>query len=81
MADTVLTINRFDSHCNACGRGADPMETHHTTVLQYAPDPPPGCGARFIAVTSDYLGMREACTAMRPDLPWVGEGAEVDGED
>jgi len=71
----ILTINLYSSRCNGCGLGADPEETHHLTVLQYAPDPVAGCGAKFIGMTSDYLGERESCEEMRPDLPWVGEGA------
>lgn len=67
----VLFINRWDSRCGACGRGASPREMSHHTVLSYA-GPSEGCGAYFEALSSDYAGdaIREAAQKLRPDLPW-----------
>lgn len=70
----VLHVGRSSSRCGACGKGADPHELRHRTILQYAPSPGPGCDAIFTHVSSDYLGEWEenAVRAMRPDLPFVG---------
>lgn len=76
----VLIINRTDSQCGACQRGADPYEKAHITRLGYAaanaPEGSPerkGCGAVFTEVGSHYRGngMEEAVKRMRPDLPWT----------
>ena len=36
----ALIINRFDSKCGACGKGADPREEAHETQLGYGEHPP-----------------------------------------
>lgn len=66
----ALIINRFDSKCGACGKGADPREEAHETQLGYGEHPPEGCGIRWRFVTSDYTNMEEGVSAMRPDLEW-----------
>lgn len=78
MTSAVLIINRNDSLCGRCKRGADPSEKAHTTALGYfsreiLDDPyhPAriGCGAVFSAVSSGYSGMEKRVQEMRPDLP------------
>lgn len=66
----VLIINRTDSKCGACGRGADPYAKSHDKVIGYKPGP--GCGATWTHVTSSYRGggIEEATLEMRPDLDW-----------
>ena len=68
----VLFINRNDSECGSCRRGADPYETSHDTMLGYVPAGTKGCGEPFTAVSTHYLGlnMKERVMEMRPDLPW-----------
>jgi hypothetical protein len=66
----VLYINRFDSRCGNCNKSASPYENSHLSILGYTPGP--GCGAVFTEVASDYFGMQDAVTRIRPDLPWVG---------
>ena len=71
----VLYVGRTSSTCGACGKGADPHELRHSTILRYAPgDPGPGCGALFTDVASEYIGesAEQAVRALRPDLPFVG---------
>ena len=72
MSPHLLIINRSDSKCGNCGKPADPHESHHDTV-RYWQDETEGCHQRFVLVTSHYVGARikEAVTAMRPDLAWV----------
>jgi hypothetical protein len=50
--NATLIINGDDSRCGRCGKGADPTELAHVTVLTlegwFA-----GCGARFVSASSD----------------------------
>lgn len=68
-----LIIGRSNSRCGTCGKGADPYQKFHVSVLQYSPDWVEGCGAKWDVVTSDYSGeeMRQAVVDMRPDLPFI----------
>lgn len=69
----TLVINVSDSRCGACDKPADPRSMTHDRVLGYHPGP--GCGERFVFVTSDYFGvdgLHERVKAMRPDLVPVG---------
>jgi len=73
----TLYINKSESRCGACGKGADPYEESHITLLGWfaVNDKMKGCGATFDAVASDYFdfpGLKESIQKMRPDLPWVG---------
>ena len=70
----ILFINRTDSECGNCRKGADPYEKAHDSVLGWGPTMP-GCGETFTAVGSHYRGegMEEAVRRMRPDLPWTGD--------
>lgn len=74
MADrsTTLIINRSDSKCGNCNRGADPHDEAHVKCLGYAPQPE-GCGVVWTHVTTDYTGddIAERAQAMRPDLIFV----------
>jgi hypothetical protein len=64
----VLLIGTWSSRCQACGRNADPNETHHLMENMVGE----GCGLRFTAVGSNYrnIGEREFTKEMRPDLEW-----------
>lgn len=66
----VLFINRSDTQCGVCGHSADPRETSHLTRLGLGDDRR-GCGVRWNAVSSDYVGMDDVVKDMRPDLPFV----------
>lgn len=87
---STLIVNRSESRCGDCGRGADPHELSHDTVLGYGGPYGPGCGVVWDSVASDYVGMhmQEITANMRPDLTWVGDdfvygpdGRPVIGED
>jgi hypothetical protein len=66
----VLFINITDSRCGNCGKNTLPSATHHTDISGYSPKPGAGCGARFVATSSDYgLISDERLREMRPDLP------------
>jgi hypothetical protein len=70
---TTLIINRSDTKCGNCGKGADPYAESHDVILGYPPiGGGPGCGVRWAQVRSDYTGMEDRCREMRPDLEWVG---------
>lgn len=74
MTDATLYINKSDSRCGACDKGADPYELTHDTLLGWAAvnDRMKGCGATFTAVSSDYFHITgDELSAMRPDLPVV----------
>jgi hypothetical protein len=65
----TLFMNDDFSRCGACGRSADPSEAAHRNgrLVQ-----PPGCGAQFVAVSSDMRltpRLRRQLAARRPDLP------------
>lgn len=66
----TLIINRFESRCGNCHKGADPREKSHETQLGYGKHDPKGCGAEWRFVTSDYTDMEQGVSAMRPDLEW-----------
>lgn len=79
----LLRIGRFSSRCNDCGRGADPTEKTHQTVLTYRSmndiDPEVGCGIEWQYVSSEYLGDEEATKKLRPDLIFLPETFVPDG--
>ena len=57
---SYIRINRSDSRCDACGRGADMYETGHYTIREYGEENgQPGCGVEWDGVTSDYLNIPE----------------------
>jgi hypothetical protein len=64
----ILVVNRWSSNCSTCGGNADPTESQHEMLRMHGG---PGCGARFVAITSEYLDMAQTLTEMRPDLPQV----------
>lgn len=68
----TLIISRSYSQCGGCGQQTLPRTEYHDRVSGYTSGQP-GCGARFVAVTSDQVGSRGRawCAQMRPDLPWV----------
>ncbi len=78
MLTATLYINRSDSRCGACNRGADPRETGHFTRLGWnVRQSNSGCHALFVAVSSDYLLDEDFIAAIRrlqPDLPLVSRG-------
>lgn len=67
----VLLIGMWSSRCQACGRNADPNETHHLMENMEGE----GCGLRFTAVGSNYRGggIERGAQEMRPDLEWSEE--------
>jgi hypothetical protein len=67
-AKETLYINRSESRCGSCNRGADPYEVIHKTAYGY---PLGGCKVRYRFVSSDYFGMpllNATIRDMRPDL-------------
>lgn len=70
---TVLYINRNDSRCGACNRGALMSEKAHDTICEYGPETgSPGCGAVFTQLDSEYSQMKDVVVPIRPDLEWIG---------
>lgn len=70
----TLYINKSESRCGACNKGADPYEESHITLLGWfaTNDKMQGCGVTFDSVSSDYYGfpgLMEEIQKMRPDLP------------
>jgi len=73
--ETVATlyINDDFSRCGACGRDADPKETTH---LNEQMAQPPGCGARYVTVSTDLdmtPRLRAAIMEMKPNLPFADD--------
>jgi hypothetical protein len=69
----LLVVNLTSSVCGECGKGCDPREKSHQTVLGYGVKPgTKGCGAAWDRVTSHYVGpdIERAIRKMRPDLEW-----------
>lgn len=71
----ALIISGQQARCAFCGKGAVAREVAHLTRVPIdggTAGDGRGCGARFVAVTSDYKGSdhQNAAQAMRPDLPW-----------
>lgn len=68
----TLYINLWSSRCGWCDLSALPSDKRHETPCGL--DQHPGCGAVFIATSSDYTGAPEMYAriqAMRPDLPFI----------
>lgn len=71
----TLYINKSESRCGGCDKGADPYEESHITLLGWHAinDKMKGCGAEYTDVSSDYFGfpgLDEEIQKMRPDLPY-----------
>ena len=63
----TLVVGSWSSKCSHCGGNADPVEQLHDMVNMEGE----GCGARFVAITSEYSGeAEEVVKQMRPDLPF-----------
>ena len=74
----TLYINRSDSRCGACNKGADPYEESHITLLGWyaVNDNMKGCGAVFDSVSSDYNdfgSLYDRIEEIRPDLPFINK--------
>lgn len=74
----TLFINRSDSRCGACNKGADPYEESHITLLGWhaVNDNMKGCGAEYDSVSTDYYNSSDLIghiKDIRPDLPFIGE--------
>jgi hypothetical protein len=70
----TLFIDTSSSSCGACGRGADPYELRHDTILSYG-GTAEGCHAEWRYLSSNYTnveGLHDAIQEMRPDLEWIG---------
>ena len=74
----TLYINRNDSRCGKCGKGASYDESSHQRVLGWSKEEraKPGCGVRWEYVSSDYFGMKKIVSEIRPDLIWWSELGE-----
>lgn len=76
----TLYVNRMDSKCGNCGRGADPHAECHDEVLCYAPIKPEGCHVRWRYVSTHYSdegGLHQRISEMRPDLIPLGLAAQA----
>lgn len=76
----TLIIGGTSSRCGLCGEKASMDATHHTDVPGYpgSRQPGGGCGARFVALDTDYAGVTaERLRELRPDLPVVGVAAAL----
>lgn len=64
----TLYINRSDSLCGNCRKGADPYSRSHDRVLGYNPED--GCGKVWSKVSTMSYGMdiNTIIAEMRPDL-------------
>lgn len=72
----TLFIDKSDSTCGACGKGADPYEESHITLMGWyaVNDNIKGCGAKFDSVSTHYNnlgGLEDRIEEMRPDLPFI----------
>lgn len=66
----ILFINLSDSRCGHCRKNTLPDATHHVDISGWNPKPGEGCGARFVATSSDYgVVSDKRLREMRPDLP------------
>lgn len=70
----TLIVSGWYSECGACGTQTLPGDERHERVSGYSGGRA-GCGARFIAITTDANrlddDLRAALDEMRPDLPIV----------
>lgn len=66
----TLIVGTWSSKCGNCGRGCDPSEKSHETLLGHGVEPGErGCGVIFEYISSEYTGLD--LTGCRPDLePW-----------
>ena len=72
----TLEIGTWHSFCRNCGKGANPDEKSHKTVLGYG-EQGKGCGIKWTQVTTGYAGLKERVKEMRPDLKYVDWGEKV----
>lgn len=77
----TLVIGRSYSRCGHCGENTLPQDTHHVDICGWTPEPGGGCGARYVAMRSDYGGTGEELRAMRPDLPIEDEQTDQPATD
>lgn len=66
----TLIINRYDSKCGCCGKGASTEQVEHDKALGWG-NQGKGCGVKFKYVSSSYTGMDQRVAAMRPDLELI----------
>lgn len=67
----ALIINRSSSKCGRCDGNADPHEKTHILGKDWGDNAGKGCGVYWRYLTSEYAGMDEAITDMRPDLELI----------
>jgi len=68
----TLIINRSDSKCGNCNRGAATDQQMHDRELGYGVvgiGKP--CGVEFKYVSTSYYGLEERVKSMRPDLEFI----------
>lgn len=66
----TLIVNESVSRCGNCGKGADPIEQRHASVLDFTPGI--GCGVRFTEIGTENVSLIEGVRNMRPDLVFIG---------
>lgn len=80
-AATILIGSSSYSHCNNCGKDADPHAATHEDVAGYQSEPGGGCKIRYEYVYSTYFGddAERAAKGMRPDLKLIPTGTRLAG--
>jgi hypothetical protein len=73
MLKPTLIINRNDSICGNCGKGANWSETHHNSQLGWGNHPKNGCDIKWKYLSTDYVDEEfiEHVKRMRPDLEFI----------
>lgn len=66
---TKLLMDRFASKCENCGKGADPSETGHYTVIAYINGGTPGCGEMWTSWVFPYVITKEWLDKIYHDHP------------
>jgi hypothetical protein len=66
----TLLINRSDSKCFNCDKGARPSDKSHDEAIGWD-GREPGCGIVWQYVSSEYGDMVEDVRDMRPDLTYI----------
>ena len=68
----VLIVSRSHSSCSNCLGYADPEQSAHIDLMGYSGRKGGGCGAEWVAKTTDNLGSGpEEIAHFLPELPFV----------
>lgn len=77
----TIFIDLSTSQCNNCGGQCLPRELFHDTDAGYGgKGKGHGCKVTFTHISSNYAGdhIKEAAMKLRPDLPWLPRGYEIE---